>query len=45
TPSGRIPANQKKEFEHFSDSQQSENVLFVTIQSSSDLPPTYHEAV
>ncbi|CAG8852771.1 42027_t:CDS:2, partial [Gigaspora margarita] len=45
TLSSRIPANQQKEFEHLSDSQQSESVSFVTARNSSDLPPTYEEAV
>ncbi|CAG8735697.1 39273_t:CDS:2, partial [Gigaspora margarita] len=34
----------QKEFEHLSDSQQSESVSFVTARSSSDPPPTYKEA-
>ncbi|CAG8810239.1 38547_t:CDS:2, partial [Gigaspora margarita] len=45
TSSGRIPANQQEEFEHLSNSQQSESVSFVSVQSSSDPPPTYEEAV
>ncbi|CAG8854747.1 24134_t:CDS:2, partial [Gigaspora margarita] len=44
TSSGRIPANQQEEFEHLSNSQQSESVSFVTARSSSDPPPTYEEA-
>ncbi|CAG8843428.1 7720_t:CDS:2, partial [Gigaspora margarita] len=32
-----------EEFEHLSDSQQSESVFFVTARSSSDPPPTYEE--
>ncbi|CAG8855964.1 32713_t:CDS:2, partial [Gigaspora margarita] len=43
TLSGRIPANQQEEFEHLSDSQQSESVSFVTAKSSSDPLPTYEE--
>ncbi|CAG8855842.1 5653_t:CDS:2, partial [Gigaspora margarita] len=34
-----------EEFEHLSDSQQSESVSFVTVRSSSDPPPTYEEAI
>ncbi|CAG8766549.1 12459_t:CDS:1, partial [Gigaspora margarita] len=39
-----ILANQQKEFEHLSDSQQSESVSFVTTRSSSDPPSIYKEA-
>ncbi|CAG8856628.1 3404_t:CDS:1, partial [Gigaspora margarita] len=45
TSSGRIPANQQEEFEHLSNSQQSESVSFVTARSSSDPPPIYEEAI
>ncbi|RIB24517.1 hypothetical protein C2G38_2031805 [Gigaspora rosea] len=48
TPSGRIPANQQEEFEHLSDSQQSESVSFITARSGDipfDNPPTYQEAI
>ncbi|CAG8707108.1 42100_t:CDS:2 [Gigaspora margarita] len=41
--SGRNPAIQQEEFEHFSDSQQSESVSFVTARSSLDPPPIYRK--
>ncbi|CAG8821508.1 43106_t:CDS:1, partial [Gigaspora margarita] len=45
TSSGRIPANQQEEFEHLSDSQQSESVSFVTARSSLDSSPIYEKAI
>ncbi|CAG8843442.1 46442_t:CDS:2, partial [Gigaspora margarita] len=35
----------QEEFEHLSDSQQSESISFVTARSSSDPLPTYEEAI